>query len=1191
MSGTNYIASNWRVPENSNSSKNDNYSLSFDPADTEYVACGNDPQIQLTGDISISIWFKAISGSTATMILAAKRDSALGGTSRGWQVYCAGGNIKFLVDRSGAPAADTVTGPLVNDGQWHHVVCTIDQSSEISIILDGIPVASQTLAPGTFVDSGSELRIGYNQVGSANYYFDGDISEVALFDYILDTEQISTLRGDGTLGAGNPMVLKPTPVAYYPLGDNSSGGIDVGPTSILTQPNVSVDDASVFDFDPSVPNYIDCGTLPYFETAQTSFSISFWFNQNAVGGQAFSIGNRIYFIIQSNRIQCWNIGPTTGRADTTGDVYSISTWYHFMCTYDGTGATDSDKFKVWINGVPNTLNFVTSPPVSTLGTSARTTIASNFNNSSSANIKMSNVAIWSTDETDEVSNIYNDGIPATSYTNTPLAWYKLDQSANWEADTSGDWQIPNAVSAYPQSFNFNGTSQYILNGNKIAPTTGITISAWVKTTVTSGLKVIVCEDRFSTTPNRDWGFVLNSSRKLQFYVKNPDGSGANSLDARRAAADEINDGKWHHVCGTWDGTTDVGAAKLSVDGDVETFTATAAGIKNTAPFPTAIGSTTAGTAYWWDGEMSSVQIWDASIGDAEIEALYNNGTPLTTAIQSADLKAWWKLDDTALFDNTNWSVANEVYTSNYESALRFNTSESDYVQLPTSTFVFPNEFTLSIWVNPTVLSNNQVILGNGSSSQNWIRIPSSSQITFNLAGASITFNESGLGTNFFALNRWQHILFVRDSSNNITVYRDGETFGAVLNNTNTLTISSIGYRGLIHYDGLISNVAFWDSDQTAEKANIYNSGNPATSYTNTPTSWWKLNNLTTGLQDSGSGGNNATNNGTTVANTFVSTESATSANMTEQSLVNNNVSTLNGESSGMTSGNLVLSDLTRNLPYENYSMAFDGTEYIETTSTFSLLDGQTSATFSMWIKPTAVNIFQYLFSIVRSAINTQFQVACHLDDLARIRVYGDTTSKYTYSNTGVVSAGVWTHLCITFDLSQPVVADRVVIYVNGVDETNAGFRNMGITQFQTSTSGFSIARNQNNNLPEFEGLLSQFSVFNSTLTSTEVLKLYANGLPQDLTNFTPQPDSWWTLGKESFWNGSDWIVRDMISSNDGTSSNMAVSDLIGDAPRSEANGTGTNMDIPTNLVGNAGFSDKNAYSINMSPSARVTDTP
>ena len=45
--------------------------------------------------------------------------------------------------------------------------------------------------------------------------------------------------------------------------------------------------------------------------------------------------------------------------------------------------------------------------------------------------------------------------------------------------------------------------------------------------------------------------------------------------------------------------------------------------------------------------------------------------------------------------------------------------------------------------------------------------------------------------------------------------------------------------------------------------------------------------------------------------------------MTEQNLVNNNVSALNGESSGMTSANLVLSDLTRAVPYDSYSFNFD----------------------------------------------------------------------------------------------------------------------------------------------------------------------------------------------------------------------------------------------------------------------------
>ena len=125
----------------------------------------------------------------------------------------------------------------------------------------------------------------------------------------------------------------------------------------------------------------------------------------------------------------------------------------------------------------------------------------------------------------------------------------------------------------------------------------------------------------------------------------------------------------------------------------------------------------------------------------------------------------------------------------------------------------------------------------------------------------------------------------------------------------------------------------------------------------------------------------------------------------------------------------------------------------------------------------------------------------------------------------------------------------------------------------------------------FEGNLSNIAVWNTTLSSTEIQNLHANGMPQDLTTFTPQPISWWTLGKESFWDGSDWVTRDMIGTNDGLSWNMGGNELKGDAPRSQANGVGTNIAVPTDLEGNAGWSDKNGYSINMGPLARTTDTP
>ena len=55
--------------------------------------------------------------------------------------------------------------------------------------------------------------------------------------------------------------------------------------------------------------------------------------------------------------------------------------------------------------------------------------------------------------------------------------------------------------------------------------------------------------------------------------------------------------------------------------------------------------------------------------------------------------------------------------------------------------------------------------------------------------------------------------------------------------------------------------------------------------------------------------------------------------------------------------------------------------------------------------------------------------------------------------------------------------------------------------------------------------------------------------------------------------------------------NIGVDGLVGNAPRSEANGTGTNMDVPTNLEEVLNGASNNSWSINMSSTARVEDTP
>ena len=131
---------------------------------------------------------------------------------------------------------------------------------------------------------------------------------------------------------------------------------------------------------------------------------------------------------------------------------------------------------------------------------------------------------------------------------------------------------------------------------------------------------------------------------------------------------------------------------------------------------------------------------------------------------------------------------------------------------------FAGEFSLSIWVKPTGLNTNQVILGNGTSSNNWIRLSSASSITFKIAATSLTFADVG---NNLVDGVWQHLLFYRDSSNNVGIFRNGAIFSTTQNNTNTLELRTIAKRGAIEYTGLMDEVAFYTTDQSANTSVIY----------------------------------------------------------------------------------------------------------------------------------------------------------------------------------------------------------------------------------------------------------------------------------------------------------------------------------------------------------------------------------
>ena len=987
MSGTNYIASNWRIPENSNSSKNDNYSLSYDGA--EYITINSSTQLDETplNPYSISFWIKT-TNSTSSRVISEKRATSTF-TNAQYTVHIQSGSI-YWYGGAGGNGSPLSTSSPINDGEWHHIVLVAESITSSKMYVDG---QLDGTSSGNRINSSSvagTFNIGSNYAGS--FIFIGDLSEYSIFDYALTLDQVNTLYGDATSGSGNPMSLKPTPVAYYPLGDNSSG-------DPVIQPNVSVDDASVFEFIPTSTQAIDIwsgvpANAPSAFTigASESYTISCWVKSNvAVSPETIlTVRKNVSGSVYNKLMLTYNAGTDSYRArmdlrddnNTTALETSDATnlvvrnqWNHVAVVIDRTAT----KLYVYVNGVVTG----TGTDISSIGAFTDITdVAIGYDTFSGGRFyfdgQMSNLAIFkqALNQT-QIDSIYNDGMPSDISSLNPAAWYKLDQSANWEADTSGNWQIPDAVSAYPQSFSFNGSSQYIPIGTtSLGITSAITVSAWVKipTTNTGGpspnIQIIAAEDKTGGT-NRNWSLFWRhqsvSDKYFRFQVWHTDGS-ASFIESTGIVP---NDGNWHHVMGTFDGTTDANGLKLYVDDTLFQTTAGSTGIRSVSTVSPSIGANETGSAWRFEGNLSNIAVWDSV---QNINDIYNSGTPVIS--YGVVPTAWWKLDDTATF-STNWTITDAS--------------------------------------------------GNGN-------------------------------------------------------------------------------------DGI-------------------------------------------------------------------------SSGMTEQSLVNNNVSTLNGESSGMTSGNLVLSDLTRNLPYENYSMLFDGiTEYIDlgTSSTLEFVD---DFTVSVWIKETGA-LNRGVFCCGDRSGTSGWMIYRTSANKVAFSVY--TANNRIATSTTSINTGDWFNVIGTFE-KNGTANQQVKIYVNGSFEGQNGWASPQTPAYPGTIYkqiAFPYAGSN-----EFLGNISNVVAWNTLLSSTEIQKIYANGIPQDLTSFTPQPVSWWTLGKQSFWNGADWITKDMIGSDDGTSSGMAVSDLVGDAPRSEANGTGTNMDIPTNLVGNAGFSDKNAYSINMSPSARVTDTP
>ncbi|MFH1637783.1 MAG: LamG domain-containing protein, partial [Candidatus Woesearchaeota archaeon] len=169
--------------------------LKFDGAD-DYVGFGDQADLDITGNITITLWFKSAATTFDTFVYNLDTSNPDNGyvlsISNG--AFGNGDKIAFSLAKDNTYDTFTTTSSY-SDNEWHFLAAgyTPDGSSRPKIYVDGLEVAgtaSGSALSSIGTTSGYNFLIGAYSDGSS-YNFEGTIDEVMVWDRALSTQEIN----------------------------------------------------------------------------------------------------------------------------------------------------------------------------------------------------------------------------------------------------------------------------------------------------------------------------------------------------------------------------------------------------------------------------------------------------------------------------------------------------------------------------------------------------------------------------------------------------------------------------------------------------------------------------------------------------------------------------------------------------------------------------------------------------------------------------------------------------------------------------------------------------------------------------------------------------------------------------------------------------------------------------------------
>lgn len=1088
-----------------------------------------------SGAFTISGWFKT-NAVGATQALINKQENTTNELVFGLTLNSSN-QVTFNVIKQNVSGNSATSTQSLNTNQWYYLTGTYD-GSNITLYVNGVLAAATTRSFSSSTQNVANITVGsyYNSTS----YFNGFAGEIKYYPYARTAAQITTdmVTGQSVIGnsaqegAALQQVLSNGLLDYYKM-DEASWTVNCSTGSVLDSSgngnNGKSCPTSTGPAGGDLGKFGNAGTFDgsndYVSAAAGSFSpyvgsVSMWltntqdWNTLSAIQSPFSTaqdgsGDLMNIELTNTseiKIQFWDGYSANFRSASPTTWPTANTWHHLVVTWNGSVDKPSNT-QIYLDGVPLTMTSDVTIPTDAIGATLNIGGNNPIGDRYPWSGKIDEVRVYSRALTpSEVTQVYN-------FAPGPVAQYNLEESTGTTTnDTSGS-NLPATlvngptwgVGKYGGGINFDGTNDYlsVADNTIIEPPNDMTLNLFVYQNLTAtaqGHDVVYARKIHPSSPFQSYQVYQQSSdNKVCFlwYNSTPTGYTVCSNTA-------LTNNTWYYLTAIKSGTS----MYLYINGiDKSAGTVTATGSMYNSSGLLVFGDDS-GANKAMNGTIDQITLYNYARSNKQIVEDMNAGHPVGGSPLGSQA-IYWKLDELNSTTINNSGNGGPTYNGTASSAswltnvickvngcLNFSSNSGVVNGGSPTIFDGLNTMTLSLWINPQTLTNNNSIISkfNGSSNAFQVRTTSTAgQLRIIISNAATDSSNYCLTSGqTLDTGYWQHIAIVYDgtaaASDRIKAYKNGVPFTCtmvgtipttILTSTANFTIgaNSAGGGGAIGY---YDEAKVYTAALTQDQVNIdYNQGKAvnygigtgieANQLTDTagnpPIGYWPMDDHTGAsiVDTSGNG-----NTGTITAATFKPGKIGTALN-------------------------------------------FDGVSATVAVANESNFDFERTDSFtnSFWINPNvtrsgATNTYKVIAKRETTGANQGWEIMLNWDGTSqthiRMNLLGNTGSGLYVQTSGTtdIPNNVWTHIETVYTGTS--TAAGIKFYVNGVLETNT----VQLDALGTNTILNNVPLqfgSLNGTSQYYPGALDDVKVYNYVRTPAQVAYDYNRGGPMGFWKF------------------------------------------------------------------------------------------